>query len=57
MKVGVPCIPDYITIGQENDILVKYIQKNPLLSLALTSRVIEAAFHDAFPCPAQSQAR
>ena len=27
MKVDVPCIPDYVTIGQERDILVKYIRE------------------------------
>ena len=50
MNVDVPCVPDYITIGQERDILVKYIRSNPLLGAAMTHRVIWLAFQEAFPC-------
>ncbi len=57
MAVDVPCVPDYITIGQKRDIVVKYIrdqqkQGNFLIPLALTSRVLWLAFREAFPCPA-----
>lgn len=44
MKTDVPCIPDYVTIGQERDILIKFIQKNPLLRIALTRRVLWLAY-------------
>jgi hypothetical protein len=57
MKVDVPCIPDYVTIGQERDILVKYIReqqgKNPFIGIAMTHRVIWLAFQQAFPCTSQ----
>jgi hypothetical protein len=58
MNVDVPCIPDYVTIGQERDILVKYIReqqtKNPFISAAMTHRVIWLAFQQAFQCPARA---
>jgi hypothetical protein len=54
MKVDVPCIPDYVTIGQERDIIVKYIQEqqktNPLIGLAMTRHVMSLAFRQSFPC-------
>ena len=57
MKVDVPCVPDYVNVGQERDILVKYIRerqtKNPLISVALTRHVIWLAFQQAFPCTLQ----
>lgn len=58
MTVDVPCIPDYVTIGQKRDIVVKYIreqekQGNFLIPLALTSHVAWLAFQQAFYCPAQ----
>ncbi len=58
MKVDVPCIPDYVTIGQERDIVVKYIRDqegkgNFLIPVAFTSRVVYLAFQQAFQCPAQ----
>lgn len=52
MKVDVPCIPDYVTLGQEQDIIVKFIRKNMLLTIARTTRVVPVAFQEAFPCPA-----
>lgn len=55
MKLDVPCIPDYVTLEQKQDIVVKFIQKNMLLTLARTTRVVWAAFEEAFPCPAHSQ--
>jgi len=59
MSRDVPCIPDYVTVGQQRDILLKYIrdqekQGNPFITLALTSRVLWLAFQEAFPCPAQA---
>lgn len=53
MKLDVPCIPDYVTIGQERDILVKYIRDNPFVGIALTQRVMWLAFQQAFPCTMQ----
>jgi Rap1a immunity proteins len=57
MKVDVPCIPDYVTIGQQRDIVVKYIReqqtKNPFIGIAMTHRVIWLAFQQAFPCTLQ----
>jgi hypothetical protein len=57
MKVDIPCIPDYVTIGQERDALVKYIREqqktNPLIGIALTRHVIWLAFQQAFPCTLQ----
>jgi hypothetical protein len=57
MKVDVPCIPDYVTIGQERDLLVKYIRDqqktNPFISIAMTRRVMWLAFQQAFPCSLQ----
>lgn len=57
MNVDVPCIPDYVTIGQERDIIVKYIREqqktNPFINLARTSRVAYLAFQETFFCPAQ----
>ena len=59
MKVDVPCIPDYVTIGQERDILVKYIRdtqsKNPFMTAAMTHRLIWLAFQQAFPCKLEPQ--
>jgi hypothetical protein len=52
MTVDVPCIPDYVTIGQERDIVVKFIRKNMLLTMGMTRRVVWLAFQEAFPCPA-----
>ena len=59
MTVDVPCIPDYVTIGQERDIVVKYIRDqekkgNPFIALALTPRVLWLAFQEAFQCPAHA---
>lgn len=58
MSVDVPCIPDYVTIGQERDIIVKYMrnsekQGNFFLSMDLTSHMMWLAFQEAFPCPVQ----
>ncbi len=58
MTIDVPCIPDYVTIGQERDIIVKYMREsekkgNFFLSLDLTSHMMWLAFQDAFPCPVQ----
>jgi hypothetical protein len=55
MKIDVPCIPDYVTIGQERDIIVKYVResKNPFISVAMTHRVMWLAFQQAFPCKMQ----
>jgi hypothetical protein len=57
MKVDVPCIPDYVTIGQERDVLVKYIREqdkiNPFIRIASTRHVIWLAFQQAFPCTLQ----
>jgi hypothetical protein len=55
MGTDVPCIPDYVTIGQERDILVKYIREkgSPFIRVALTSHVFWLAFQEAFPCPAK----
>jgi hypothetical protein len=57
MKRDVPCIPDYVTLGQLRDILVKYIReeqaKNPFIGIAMTHRVIYLAFRQAFPCTMQ----
>jgi hypothetical protein len=50
MKIDVPCIPDYVTVGQMRDILVKFIRENPLLGVAMTSRVMWLAYQQAFPC-------
>jgi hypothetical protein len=54
MNVDVPCIPDYVNIGQERDFLVKYIRDqkktNPFLGVAMTHRIIYLAFQEAFPC-------
>jgi len=54
MNIDVPCIPDSITIGEERDIVVKFIRKNMPLTKALTRRVVWLAFREAFPCSAQS---
>lgn len=53
MKVDVPCIPDYVTIGQMRDILAKYIREHPLIDPAMTHHVIWLAFQQAFPCTLQ----
>jgi hypothetical protein len=58
MSVDVPCIPDYVTIGQERDIIVKYMrnsekQGNFFLAADLTSHMMWLAFEEAFPCPAK----
>ena len=57
MKRDVPCIPDYVTLGQLRDILVKYIReqqaKNPFIGVAMTHRVMYLAFQRAFPCTMQ----
>jgi hypothetical protein len=58
MSSDVPCIPDYVTIGQHRDIVVKYIrdqekQGNPFMGVALSSRIVYLAFQAAFPCAAQ----
>ena len=57
MKLDVPCVPDYVNIGQERDILVKYIReqqtKNPFIGVALTRHVIWLAFQKVFPCTLQ----
>jgi hypothetical protein len=57
MKVDVPCIPDYVTIGQERVILIKYIREqqktNPFVGMALTRHIIWLAFQQAFPCTLQ----
>jgi hypothetical protein len=50
MKVDVPCIPTYVTLAQERDILVKFIREHSLLTVAMTSRVMWLAFQDAFAC-------
>jgi hypothetical protein len=54
MSVDVPCIPDYVTIGQERDIIVKYMrnsekQGNFFLAADLTSHMMWLAFEEAFP--------
>jgi hypothetical protein len=59
MSIDVPCVPDYIMIGQKRDIVVRYIQEqekkgNFLIPIALTSHVVWLAFQEAFQCPAQS---
>lgn len=51
MNTDVPCIPDYVTLGQERDILVKFIQKH-MVTIALTRHVVWLAFQESFPCPA-----
>lgn len=53
MKVDVPCIPDYVTMGQMRDVLVKYIREHPLIGVAMTYHVIWLAFQQAFPCTLQ----
>jgi hypothetical protein len=57
MNVDVPCIPDYVNIGQERDVLVKYIREqqktNPFLGIVMTHRIIYLAFQEAFPCKLQ----
>jgi hypothetical protein len=58
MSIDVPCVPDYVTVGQERDIVVKYIrdqekQGNPFIRMALMSRIVWLAFQSAFLCPAQ----
>lgn len=58
MTIDVPCIPEYVTIGQERDIVVKYIREqkskgNFLIPLAPTSRTVWLAFQETFQCPAQ----
>jgi hypothetical protein len=53
MTVDVPCIPDSTTIGEERDVVVKFIRKDMSLTTALTSRVVPLAFREAFPCSAQ----
>jgi hypothetical protein len=58
MTVDIPCIPDYVTIGQKRDIVVNYIREqekkgNFLITSALASRVVWLAFQEAFRCPAQ----
>jgi hypothetical protein len=56
VKVDVPCIPDWVTIGQKRDIVVKYLrdqEKHPFMTMALTAWVVWLAYHEAFPCPAQ----
>lgn len=57
MSRDVPCIPDYVTIGQERDIVVKYIRDqqskgNFLIGIALTPHVMWLAYQEAFQCPA-----
>jgi hypothetical protein len=59
MTVDVPCVPDYVTLGQKRDIVVKYIQEqerkgNFLIPSAFTSRVVWLAFQEAFQCPARA---
>lgn len=53
MTVDVPCIPEYVTIALERDILVKFIRDNPLIGIAMTNRVMWLAFQQAFPCTLQ----
>src|ERR1700687_2700704 len=58
MSRDVPCIPGYVTIGQERDIVVNYIReqqkKNPFITIAKTYHVVWLAFQEAFLCPAQA---
>jgi hypothetical protein len=54
MNTDVPCFPDHVTLGQERDIVVKFIRKNPFITIAPTRRVVWLAFQEAFPCPAHS---
>src|SRR5581483_8575499 len=57
MKTDVPCFPDYVNIGQEKDLLLKYIREqektNPFIGVAMTHRVMWLAFQQAFPCTLQ----
>jgi hypothetical protein len=58
MTVDVPCIPDYVTLGQKRDIIVKYIRDqqkagNFLIPIALTSHIAWLAYQQAFYCPAK----
>jgi hypothetical protein len=57
MNVDVPCIPDYVNVGQERDILVKYIRDqqktNLFIGIAMTHRIIYLAFQEAFSCKLQ----
>lgn len=55
MTIDVPCIPDYVTLGQQVDIIVKYIREqekkgNAFISVSLTRRVMWLAYQEAFPC-------
>jgi hypothetical protein len=54
VTVDVPCIPDYVTVGQEREIVVKYIQSmtkaNFFMAEVHTPRVVYLAFQQAFPC-------
>jgi hypothetical protein len=59
MSVDVPCIPSYVTVGQEKDIVVRFIQNqekqgNVLITDAPTYRVVYFAFQEAFQCPAKA---
>lgn len=58
MKTDVPCVPDYVTAGQERTIIAKYIREqtksNAFMNLVPTYRMVELAFQDKFPCPAQA---
>ena len=58
MARDVPCIPDYVTVGQERDIVVKYVRDqekkgNPFIRMVLTPHIVWLAFQAAFLCPAQ----
>lgn len=54
-KNDVPCTPNDMTFGQLQEVVVKYlrreVEKKPLFTLLLTSRMFLGALREAFPCP------
>ena len=51
----VPCEPDYVTAGQERDIVLKFMRDyerktSGLIRISLTSRMAYLAFQEKFTC-------
>ena len=58
MKSDVHCLPEHISFGELNNTVVKYtrdaINKNGLMSLVPTYRMVQFALRDSYPCTADT---
>jgi hypothetical protein len=48
---GLMCMSDAVNLGQQHDIVLKFIRDNPKFAHELTVKLIPLAIIDAFPCP------